>query len=113
MHETLCVGIQIRASSREHHWAHRTQRQDLAEGRRKQRVPVMDKVARVPEKAVHLVQEAPGDVAHPSIVRLMHDPGDGDPAALQVDYEQDVVPDKPMQCEHLHREEVCRSYRAQ
>ena len=70
------------------------------------RIAVMQKIATVSKGAAALHGRVPGDLLHPLLVRMIGDPGNVNPAALEMDKEEDVVSHQASPREDLHREEV-------
>jgi hypothetical protein len=88
--EALGIGVQIGTASRQ------ADRDDAGGGEegpdlgRVERVAIKEQEALTREKAVHDVEEVPGDLQRPSTMRLADDASDLDAARLERDYEQDV-----------------------
>ena len=66
----------------------------------------MQKIATVSKGAAALHGRVPGDLLHPLLVRMIGDPGNVNPAALEMDKEEHVVGHQASPREDLHREEV-------
>ena len=66
----------------------------------------MNQLARGPQEAIDWIGQIAGHLFHPLAVGLRVDPGDVTPAGLQLDHEEDEIPPKTGQCEHLDREEI-------
>jgi hypothetical protein len=65
------------------------------------------------QEPVHAVGEVARDLVHPRAIRLPDHAADLHPPGLEVDHEQYEVANEPRDREHLHREEVRGSDRAQ
>ena len=61
------------------------------EGSRVFRIAIMQKIATVSKGAAALHGRVPGDLLHPLLVRMIGDPGNVNPAALEMDEEEHAV----------------------
>src|SRR5215472_9501903 len=66
----------------------------------------MKNIATVSKGAPSLHGRVPGHLLHPLLVRMIGDPGDVNPAALEMDEEEHIVGHQSSPREDLHREEV-------
>ena len=71
------------------------------------RIAIMQKIATVSKGAASLHGGVPGHLLHPLLVWAIGDPGNVNPAALEMDKEEHVVGHQASLREDLHREEVC------
>lgn len=66
----------------------------------------MQEISTIPQRAAIVRGRVPGDLLHPSLIRMNGDPGDVHSPALEMDEEQHVVGHQPAQRQHLGGEEV-------
>ena len=104
--EPLGIGVEIRALRRQPDRLNIATRQDLAKDPRVERIAVMNQLARGPQEAIDWIGQIAGHLFHPLAVGLRVDPGDVHTAGLQFDHEEDEIPPKTGQGEHLDREEI-------
>ena len=104
--EPLGIGVEIRAFRRQPDWLNIATHQDLAKDPRVEGIAVMNQLARGPQEAIDWIGQIAGHLFHPLAVGLRVDPGDVHPAGLQLDHEEDEIPPKTGQGEHLDREEI-------
>ena len=83
-----------------------TRRNDGSERLGVFRVPIMQEITTVPQRAASLHGHVPGHLLHPRLVRVNGDPSDIHPAALKMDEKQHVIGHQPAQRQHLRREKV-------
>ena len=104
--EPLGIGVEIRAFRRQPDWLNIATHQDLAKDPRVEGIAVMNQLARGPQEAIDWIGQIAGHLFHPLAVGLRVDPGDVHTAGLQLDHEEDEIPPKTGQGEHLDREEI-------
>ena len=102
--EPLGIGVEIRALRRQPDWPNIATCQDLAKDPRVEGIAVMNQLARGPQEAVDRIGQIAGHLLQPPAIGLRVDPGDVYPAGLQLDHEEDEIPPKTGQREHLDRE---------
>ena len=103
--EPLGIGVEIRAFRWQPDWLNIATRQDLAKDPRvEEGIAVMNQLARGPQEAVDRIGQIAGHLLQPPAIGLWVDPGDVHPAGLQLDHEEDEIPPKTGQGEHLDRE---------
>jgi hypothetical protein len=78
---------------------------------REQRIAVVNEVAATEQKAVFAVSEIPSDLAHPAPVWRGGDSSDLDSTRLEVDHEEDEVPNEALPRDPFDGEEVGRGNR--
>ncbi len=66
----------------------------------------MHQLAHGPQEAVDRIGQIAGHLLQPPAIGLRVDPGNVHPAGLQLDHEEDDIPPKTGQGEHLDREEI-------
>jgi hypothetical protein len=74
-----------------------------------QRVAIVDQMAAIHEETFFAVNQIAGDLPHPFPVRRRRDSSDLHATALQVDHEENEVPNETAPCHDLDREEIRRS----
>jgi hypothetical protein len=70
------------------------------------RIAIMQKIATVSKGAASFHGRVPGHLLHPLLVWVIGDPGNVNPAALEMDEEENVIGHQAPPREDLHREEV-------
>ena len=102
--EPLGIGVEIRILRRQPDWPNIATRQDLAKDLRVEGIAVMNQLARGPQEAIDRIGQIAGHLLHPPAIGLRVDPDDVHTAGLQRDHEEDEIPPKTGQGEHLDRE---------
>ena len=107
--ESLRVSIQIGASHRQLHCLHAGGLEKLPERPCEQRIAIVDEVESSVQESIISIGEIARNLLHPFSVRLRGNPGNLNPASLEVDDEKHEIPDQACRREHLDVEEVrCR-----
>ena len=104
--ESLSVGVQIWASRRKLHRFDARGFQDRAERCREKRVSIVDEVAVPIQKSLSTISEIPRDLIHPLAIRSRKDPGNLDPPGLEINDEENEIPNQARPRNHFNAEEV-------
>jgi len=107
-HESLDPSVQIRRARRQSDGFGAGIVQQRSECRRELGIAVHQAEALLTEKAVDRIGQVPPDLANPSLIWVRRDSGEVNPAASQIDGEQDVQRDQPVSAPHLDGREVDR-----
>jgi hypothetical protein len=101
-HPALSIGVQVRTSRRQRERLDLTRFDDRSEGDSALGIAIMQEIPTVSEGAASFHGHVPGDLLHPSLVRMNGNPGDVHLAALQMDEKQHVAGHQSSQREDLH-----------
>ena len=67
-HESLCVRIEIRTSSRKFHRMDACTLERRLEGSSEQRIAIMKQISKVQKESVIVIGKVPGNLAHPGAI---------------------------------------------
>jgi hypothetical protein len=82
--------------------------EDRSKGLREERIAVVNQIPAAEQESILAVRPIPCDLTHPVSVGRINDSCDLDPACLEVDHEQNEVPNETSPRDRFDREEVRR-----
>ena len=104
--KSLRIRIQIGASRGKFHCLHAGGLEKLTECLREQRIAIVDEVASSVQESIIGIGEIARNLLHPFSIRLRGNPGNLNPASLEIDNEEHEIPDQACPREHLDAEEI-------
>ena len=107
-HEALGESVQIRRSWRQANNIHARPGENPPECVRVFCVSIHNEVTRISKKAIIGIGDIARDLGHPSVVRMWGNTCDVDFSRRDIDEEEEVVRDQPLEREDLHTLEVGR-----
>ena len=107
-HEALGESVQIRRSWRQANDTPARPGDNPPECVRVFCVPIHNEVPRISKKAIMGIGDIARDLCHPGVVRMWGNTRDVDLSRREIDEEEEVVRDQPLERQDLHAQEVGR-----